>query len=319
MVRSCRVLLAAALTGFRAICALRRSRGYAVCWRDCLGATVYDKAGRTSHWGRARDEDVLIQSKGAAWDVAITWSRRMWARAPQPWHAREGAALMAGYLRAIADWAVLQPPSRWTCLMRAGGSRWPVGLSRPLADAHTVLRYAMGESACVAAGPPYKLVGRAVPVSMLDPAERGACPDVVVGVGTPSSLQGATPEVVVATPATLRALFPGFTLQPLGDGPLVAFQAGAAPPGVLAVLQAFFAVEAVPPGTNQGRARVPSPKPVTPTWARSSMSTSSASPPAPLHRPPPVSTRHQRAPVGPNFSHHKARVRAVGWTQFGDP
>ena len=42
------------------------------------------------------------------------------------------------------------------------------------------------------------------------------------------------------------------TLQPLGDGPLLAFPAGAAPPGLLAALQAFFPVEAAPPGEGEG-------------------------------------------------------------------
>ena len=120
--------------------------------------------------------------------MAITWSGLMWARAPQPSPTRERATLMAGYLRAVADWVVLPPPARWTRLMRAGGSGWPVGLSRPLADAGTLLCYAMGESACAVAGPRPELVGRAVPVSVLDPAERGACPDVVLSVGIPPSL-----------------------------------------------------------------------------------------------------------------------------------
>ena len=74
MVRSCPVVLAAALTGFETMCALLRSRGYAVCWR-------YDKAGHTSHWRLVRDEDVVVRSKSAVWDVAITWSGLIWARA----------------------------------------------------------------------------------------------------------------------------------------------------------------------------------------------------------------------------------------------
>ena len=73
----------------------------------------------------------------------------MWARAPQPWPAHERAALMAGYLRAVADWVVLPPPARWSRLMRASGSGWPVGLSSPLDYAGTLLRYAMGDSECV--------------------------------------------------------------------------------------------------------------------------------------------------------------------------
>ena len=67
--------------------------------------------------------------------------------APQPWPLRERAALTSGYLRA-AELVVLQPPARWLHLMRAGERKWPVGLPRPFADAGTVLRYAMGQSAC---------------------------------------------------------------------------------------------------------------------------------------------------------------------------
>ena len=131
------------------------------------------------------------------------------------------------------------------------------GLSRPLADAGTLLRYAMGESACLVAGPRPGLVGRAVPVSVLDQAECGACPNVVLSVGAPPSLQGTIPGVVLAPPATGRALFPGFTLQPLGDGPLLAFPAGAAPPGLLAALRAFFPVEEAPPGDQPGEGKGP--------------------------------------------------------------
>ena len=129
MVRSFPVVLAAALTGFRALCALLRSRSYAVCWRHSLGATLYDKAGRTSHWRLVRDEDVVVQSESAAWDMAFTWSRLLWAKALQPWPARERAALTAGCLRAVADWVVLPLPARWSRPTRVGGSGWPVGLS----------------------------------------------------------------------------------------------------------------------------------------------------------------------------------------------
>ena len=230
MVRSCPVVLVAALTGFRALCAQLQTRGYAVCWRDSLGATVYDRTGRTTRWRLVRDEDVVVQSESAAWDVAVTWSGLLWAMAPQPWPARERAALTSGYLRAVAAWVVLRPPARWS-----------------LADAGTLLRHAMGESACSVAGLRPELVGRAVPVSVLDPADRGACPDVVLTVGALPSLRGAVPEVVLAPPATSRALFPGSTIQPLGEGPLLAFPAVAAPPGLLEALGAFFPVEDAPP------------------------------------------------------------------------
>ena len=84
-----------------------------------------------------------------------------------------------------------------------------MGVSRPLAFAGTLLRYAMGESACTVAGLRPELVGRVVPVSVLHPAHRGACPDAVLSVGTPPSLHGATLEVILAPIATCRARFPG--------------------------------------------------------------------------------------------------------------
>ena len=180
--------------------------------------------------------------------------------APQPRPARERFALTAGYLRAVADWVVLPPPARWSRLMRAGEREWLVGLFRPFADAGTLLRCAMAESTCFVAGPRPELVGRAVPVPVLDPAERGACPEVVLSVGAPPSLQGAVPEVVLAPPTTIRALFLGFTLQPLGEGPPLAFPAGAAPPGLLAALGAFFPVEEAPPTDQPGEGDDPEPK-----------------------------------------------------------
>ena len=97
-------------------------------------------------------------------------------------------------------------------------------------------------------------------MSVLDPSERRACPDVLLSVGAPPSLRGAVPEVVLAPPATSRALFPGFTLQPLGHGPLLAFPAGAAPPGLLAALWAFFPVEEAPPGDLPGEGDSPEPQ-----------------------------------------------------------
>ena len=107
MVRSCPVVLAAALNGFRAMCSSLQARGYAVYWRDSLGATVYDGAGRATHWRLVRHEDVVVRSESAAWDVAVTWCGLLWAVGPLPWPARARAALTAGYLQAVADWVVL--------------------------------------------------------------------------------------------------------------------------------------------------------------------------------------------------------------------
>ena len=112
MVRSCPVVLAAALTGFRALCGQLQSRGYAVCWRVSLWATVYDRTGRTTRWRLVRDEDVVVQSESAAWDVAIMWSGLLWTVAPHPWPARKRAALTSGCLRAVAAWVILRPPAQ---------------------------------------------------------------------------------------------------------------------------------------------------------------------------------------------------------------
>ena len=153
---------------------------------------------------------------------------------------------MAAHLQAVADQVVLPPTARWSCPMRAGGWEWPVGLFRPLADAATPLRYALGKSVCAVAGPHPELVGRAVLGAVLDLAELGACPGVVLQVEAPPSLRRSAPDVVLASPAMSRALFPCFTIQPLGDGPLLAFPAGAAPPGLLAALDAFFPMVEAP-------------------------------------------------------------------------
>ena len=67
---------------------LGRMRPAAVLWlcclQDSLGATVYDRASRTTHWRLAWDEDVVMQLENAGWNVLITWSGLVSARAPQP-------------------------------------------------------------------------------------------------------------------------------------------------------------------------------------------------------------------------------------------
>ena len=234
--------------------------------------------------------------------MAVTWSGLLWAAAPQPWPARERAALTSGYLRAAAEWVVLQPPARWSHLMRAGEREWPVGLPHPFADAGTKLRYTMGDSACSVAGPHPELVGRAVPVSVLGPANRGPCPDVVLNVGVLPSLRGAVPEEVLAPPATSQGLFPGCTIQPLGEGPLLVFVAGAAPPGLLAALGAFFPWRKRPCKTSRRRSTSPSSGRATSSWASNSTPTRTTSISSANRRPPPTPTplpQPPRPPRGP--------------------
>ena len=90
------------------------------------------------------------------------------------------------------------------------------------------------------AGGAHSLRGRAGP--------GGACPDLVLGVGAPPTLQGTTPEVVLAPPATSGTLFLAFTIQPLRGGPLLVFSSGAAPLDLLAPMNAFFPTEEAPQG-----------------------------------------------------------------------
>ena len=169
---------------------------------------------------------------------------------------------MAGYLRALADRVVLPPPARRSRLMRTGRSGWPVGLSRPLADAGTLLRYPMGKFACAVAGPRPKLVGRAVPVSMLDPAERGACPDVVLDVGALLGPCRAPPRRWFwPRPQPAGRCSRALPSSRSGMGHcMLAFPAGAAPPGLLAALPAFFPLEAAPPGDLPGEGEGPEPQ-----------------------------------------------------------
>ena len=82
---------------------------------------------------------------------------------------------------------------------------------------------------------------------------------MVLRSGDPPSLQGAVREVVLAPPATSRALFRGYTLQSLREGPLLAIPAGAAPPGLLADLGALFPLEEAPPRDQPGADDGPEP------------------------------------------------------------
>ena len=52
--------------------------------------------------------------------------------------------------------------------------------------------------------------------------------------------------MVLGQSATSRSLFSGFTIERLGDGPLLAYLAAAAPEGLLRALDAFFPVAQAP-------------------------------------------------------------------------
>ena len=104
---------------------------------------------------------------------------------------------------------------------------------------------------------------------MLDLAECGACSSVVLRVGAPRSLLRSALEVVLAPPARPRALFPGYTIQPLWDWLLLAFPAGTAPPGLFAAPDSFFAVVEAPQGELPDDGNGNSPRAEDHDWARS--------------------------------------------------
>ena len=62
-----------------------------------------DRAGRTTVRRLAHNEDVIVQAKGATWDVAVAWSRLVWATDPQPPPAPERKAPMEEYVLEVAD------------------------------------------------------------------------------------------------------------------------------------------------------------------------------------------------------------------------
>ena len=93
-----------------------------------------------------------------------------------------------GWRSTCGPWQIgwlLGPVARSPRLMRPSGHEWPVGLSRLLADAGTLMHYAMGESVFIVAGLPPELMGRAVLVVVQDSVVRGASPDIVFRVGAP--------------------------------------------------------------------------------------------------------------------------------------
>ena len=109
----------------------------------------------------------------------------------------------------------------------------PRGPGHPAALRHGRIRV-LGSGAAPGASGPRRLRVR-------------ACPDVVITVGALPSLRGAVREVVLAPTVTSLAVFPGSIIQPLGQGPPLAFPAGAALPGLLEALGAFFPMEDAPP------------------------------------------------------------------------
>ena len=75
MVCSCPVVLAAAFSGFTGLCALLRSPGYAVCWRDSLGATVYDRGAHPALEARAgRGRGRIFQERRLGRGCHVVWA-----------------------------------------------------------------------------------------------------------------------------------------------------------------------------------------------------------------------------------------------------
>ena len=148
---------------------------------------------------------------------------------------------------------MLPPLARWARVMRAGGSGWPAGLSRPLASAGIMLRDAMGESACAVAGPRRELAG-CHPRVRAGPSGTWGVPGRGPHCGHPAVPAGSHPGGGLGPARNQPGGVPGLYYPAAWDGPLWAFPAGAC--GLLAALQAFFPLEAAPlvdlPGDGDG-------------------------------------------------------------------
>ena len=82
------------------------------------------------------------------WDVAVTWPGLLWARDSSALTISHQVGLSAAFRRAFGEWSSLTPAVRWAELLHQGG------LARPLTNAATLVRCAMGEGAVAMAGRP---------------------------------------------------------------------------------------------------------------------------------------------------------------------
>ena len=81
-----------------------------------------------------------------------------------------------------------------------------MGVARLLANAATLLRYAIGECAIAVAAPRLDLVGRVLPSAVLAPHDKGVLPDIVLCIGELSAGHRKVLKVVLVPGTTKRAL-----------------------------------------------------------------------------------------------------------------
>ena len=121
------------------------------------------------------------------------------------------AGLMTACLRTVGEWTC------WAQLLHQGGPYWPTGLAWPLANAATLLRYAMGEGAIAVVGPHPDLVGRVLPAADLPRHDKGVNPDVVPPTPSPhlTSRHATPPHPTPPHLTSPHLTSPHFTLPDL--------------------------------------------------------------------------------------------------------
>ena len=170
-----------------------------------------------------RDEDVPVQAEFAAWDVAVTWLGPLWAQVSSTLTISRrggggGGGLVAAVLCAVREWTSL-PRRRGGLGCSIEAACTGQGLAWPLANAATLLQYAMGEGAVASPRPDW--VGMVLPSAVLAPHNKVVSPGIIPHVGEPHAQHREVLEVVLVPGTTKQALLEGHTLQPLGEGPLL--------------------------------------------------------------------------------------------------
>ena len=200
----------------------------------------------------------------------------------------------------MGEWSSLPPAALWERLLHQGGPYWPMGLARPLATAATLLRYAMREGAVAVVSPLPDVVGRVLPVSVRTPHDRSVPPNVVLHVGEPPARHVAAVEVPLISRATKWGLLKGHTLQPMGEGPLLAFPRGRRQKACWGPLKHCWRVI----GRWASHRRSPMacwtvPWTWTWTWRPRPMRTTSTSTADPTHMPDPLAMAHNPPSTSP--------------------
>ena len=150
------------------------------------------------------------------------------------------AGLAAIFFCVVGGWTSRPLAEQWPKRLHEGGQCRPTGVARALANAPTLLRYAMGEGPVAIVGPCLHLVSRMLAKAGLTPHNKGVSPDIVVRARESPACHRMVLEVVLAPMTNEQALLDGHTLRPTGEAPLVALPARGGREGRLRALEALF-------------------------------------------------------------------------------